>query len=466
MSLVDLFNSSNRLIRKYGEEFFPYIYTNAYDELPYLDQKKKAGVILRILVFCRNIVTRVGHARVPPKVEYLYFSGSKNQFDSLRACFKAHGKTIKSSMLLDGPATVVNSEKRFEVVRLEVKPLIITILLFMLRAPSLFFRMRQVLYRQRQKYFDRYCACYIYVPYFYHYLQVTRPKMVVMSNDHSPANRSLLYVCKDLGIKTAYMQHASVSSLFPPLEFDYSFLDGAVALEHYRLIPNNRQLTMPVASSIFLTGQKKQVSRDAQGEALGLGFSHLDSNKDIFRCIQRFASFDSAVSVRLHPSHSESSVAEIEEFVKLIPNVEINSAKNQPVSEYLESIAVFFGTITSLHLEIALTGVPVYALEGLGNSLVDYYGYVKSGLCRSVVFDEVDRQFVQKIEFKQSESEILALQNYSATFGTIWQNREGELVAKIIEELEMEKSQFIDDIFQLVKDNQKVSIFNLRKADS
>ena len=61
-----------------------------------------------------------------------------------------------------------------------------------------------------------------------------------MSNDHSPANRALLLVAKSKGIKTVYMQHASVSNLFPVLDFDYSFLDGVNAYNIYKEIEGTK----------------------------------------------------------------------------------------------------------------------------------------------------------------------------------------------------------------------------------
>ena len=62
-------------------------------------------------------------------------------------------------------------------------------------------------------------------------LKKYNPKILFLSNDHSPFNRCLLHHSKSMGIKTIYMQHASVSDKFPPLEFDYSLLDGQESFE-------------------------------------------------------------------------------------------------------------------------------------------------------------------------------------------------------------------------------------------
>ena len=56
--------------------------------------------------------------------------------------------------------------------------------------------------------------------------------VVFVANDHTGPCRSIRLACEQLNIKVAYIQHA-VSSIFPPLEFDYAFLDGKVAYDIY-----------------------------------------------------------------------------------------------------------------------------------------------------------------------------------------------------------------------------------------
>jgi hypothetical protein len=59
---------------------------------------------------------------------------------------------------------------------------------------------------------------------------IDRPRFLVVSNDHNPINRALTLLALKLGVKSIYMQHASVSERFPPLRFNYAFLDGEKAL--------------------------------------------------------------------------------------------------------------------------------------------------------------------------------------------------------------------------------------------
>ena len=62
----------------------------------------------------------------------------------------------------------------------------------------------------------------------------TNLRKVVFSNDHNVQNRLFLHACKLSNIHTSYIQHASVSQYFPPLNFDLSFLYGEVDYEKYK----------------------------------------------------------------------------------------------------------------------------------------------------------------------------------------------------------------------------------------
>ena len=58
-------------------------------------------------------------------------------------------------------------------------------------------------------------------------------KVLVLANDHNDINRCLIFNALERGIKTVYVQHASVKKGFPRLDFAYSFLDGRESLEKY-----------------------------------------------------------------------------------------------------------------------------------------------------------------------------------------------------------------------------------------
>src|SRR5690606_33507240 len=75
---------------------------------------------------------------------------------------------------------------------------------------------------------------YYYVALFL--IKLTKPERLWLSNDHTYVNVAFLYASKKLRVKSFYLQHASVSDMFPPLNFDLAFLDGKIALNIYSKI--------------------------------------------------------------------------------------------------------------------------------------------------------------------------------------------------------------------------------------
>ena len=60
-----------------------------------------------------------------------------------------------------------------------------------------------------------------------------KPRQVVFANDHIPDARSFILACKNAGVKTAYIQHGSVSKYFPPLVFDLALLESQYSKDIY-----------------------------------------------------------------------------------------------------------------------------------------------------------------------------------------------------------------------------------------
>ncbi len=60
-------------------------------------------------------------------------------------------------------------------------------------------------------------------------------QVYIASNDHSGLSQIGFVAAANAGIKTVYIQHASVTEKFPPLRADYAFLEGADAADKYKV---------------------------------------------------------------------------------------------------------------------------------------------------------------------------------------------------------------------------------------
>jgi hypothetical protein len=161
-----------------------------------------------------------------------------------------------------------------------------------------------------RRYFNTFCASYAYLPYFFDQLRRCRPKTVLVSNDHNVSNRALMAVARALKIPVAYLQHASVSPLFPPLRVDYAFLDGEASLATYRLCENN-----PLASAdgepvtVFLSGQKKDVRNSiGPGEFVALAINKIDPVDQVLALVRHLLQKGERVKLRWHPAQPAADV--------------------------------------------------------------------------------------------------------------------------------------------------------------
>lgn len=445
MNLFSLFSQSSTLLNEKKEETYAFMYYRRINDLPLLNTKKNSiGVCKRIGVFFYNVFIRMSFVNpVNKKADYLFYSGSKNQYDSLLSTFVALSERTSVIYVLDD--RWLDTSNEFEKkIRFTPKVVTVAFFLFFIRSFRLYKRLKsEKLLDSVTLYFDRFCSVYFYVPYYIDLLNRVEPKYILMSNDHSPANRALLYVAKLKGVKTVYLQHASVTKLFPPLEFDYSFLDGKGAYTNYKEIQSNEN---GIAANIFknkyifLSGQKKIASRKNKNNSFtynncGVGFTHLDSNEFIIKVINCLLNVFEKCFVRLHPSHSYIAQKQLRSFFKN-DNVMFTTGKDELLIIFISHIDVFFGSNTSLHLEIALSGIRSFYLENEIFKGIDPFGYKESGLVIPILLSDINTGYILRTGLLQKKNEIDAVKDFSATYNTSWFGREGELVFSVLEDID------------------------------
>ena len=209
-------------------------------------------------------------------------------------------------------------------------------------------------------------------------LRYYRPRAVVFSNDHNDDTRSLLLACRAEGVPTAYVQHASVSTNFPPLGFDLSLLEGQDALDKYRLCG-------PVHGRVALVGMPKADAYLArrntapQVRRVGLACNIHDPLPALQETLAYLARElpGLAFSLRPHPSDPR----DFGPLRRALPQLLWSDARRENVFEFLENQDALVAADTSTHLEATLLNVAsLYYRFGANPLTDDYYGYVAHGL--------------------------------------------------------------------------------------
>ncbi|WP_147415817.1 glycosyltransferase family protein [Ulvibacterium marinum] len=220
-------------------------------------------------------------------------------------------------------------------------------------------------------------------------LKKSRPKAILFSNDHLIIARAMLLAAKKLSIKTYYVQHASVSEYFPPLEFSYAFLEGEDALVKYKKCGQ-------IDSEVILVGMPKfdkyinHVNNNEKLTTVGIPFNLLDDLEVINKLVEWLkAEYPNLeVIIRPHPGDQR----DLSQFA----SYSLSDPSRENAFQFLARTDGIICADSSIHLEAALLNVyPLYYNFERGEAL-DYYGYVRNGLvdfCKNI--DELKLKIAQ-----------------------------------------------------------------------
>ncbi|MCG2579686.1 MAG: hypothetical protein KA296_02310 [Marinobacter sp.] len=368
------------------------------------------------------------------KSSFVVLATSRNQINTTSGTIEALRAEGNSVLGISKKKRLkATDEKRlYDPIAYNAKDIIRALIAFRNHGRTLDNQLKEKCVKGARSYFLEIAKVYLYLAYFYRILGETNPKYVVTSNDHSALNRCMLAIAHHLDIKTVYIQHASVSPAFPALLFDYAFLDGPAAAETYARCSDNRPDTLKrcVKPNIIYSGQKKSLTRQSEKTKhnVGIAVNKLDDMDSVIEVIQSLINQSVKVITRWHPRQSMSDIRKLEKQASYSVNLTLSNPEHETVDDFLSSLDWLVAGNSSIHLEGAIKGVAPIYYEFSPAEISDYYGYAKKGLAKWV----------------KSENELLAILTsgappelnrnavrfYSSTFGTEWEGRESELVAK------------------------------------
>ncbi len=277
-------------------------------------------------------------------------------------------------------------------------------------------------------YFNQFILTYGTFFYLKRYLKKNKHsiKLVVMANDHSMTNRCLLEACKTNGIETLYVQHASVSELFPPLEFSYSFLDGKDSFDKYSSVKL-------IENTVFFSGCSRYdncpIRSVHNNFVIGIATNIIDDYKKIMDlCFLLKKRTDAKIIVRPHPASDFS-----EDFKQnLIENGFIHSdSKIVSSLSFLSEINVLIANESSIHLDAAFMNIPtcLYNMSNK-NAIEDVYSYVKKGL---MPYCKTENELMEFISNPHMSTE--KVKYYLANFNTKYRNSVSKIISGFIQKI-------------------------------
>lgn len=252
-------------------------------------------------------------------------------------------------------------------------------------------------------------------------------KMVVMANDHILLTRCLVELAEKHHIKSLYVQHASVTESFPPLRFDYSFLDGQESFEKYKKIGSMK-------GKAFLSGSPRfddflNYEREKTYD-VGVALNELDSvQKALDLCLYLKDNYTDKVIVRPHPEMLVNGMFKEELFSS--HGIAISNPINDLSYVFISDIKMMIANESGIHLDAAMMGVPSILFNFSDSKVLDWYSYIKKGLvkkCNS--YEEVKEMLCV-----QPTAPVDVVRYYAASYNTPTNGKIGEMIAEFIKKI-------------------------------
>ncbi len=264
---------------------------------------------------------------------------------------------------------------------------------------------------------------------YYRKLQKYSPAAVVFANDHNADARAMLLAAKALDIKTIYIQHSSVSLIFPPLTFDLNLLEGQDSLDKYRkcgTVQGKVELIGMPKADAFVT--RRNFSRCIS--RVGIGCNLLDDLKEVENLLHKLtvAFPDMKIILRPHPRDTRNLAS----LLTITNNVLLSDSRTEPVFNYLQQLDVQVSSNSGIHLEAVLLNVwSLFYDFNPEEQLHDYYGFINHGLVD--VIKTPDHMIQTLYSHLNNKPRVFErAQYYNATVATEYDGKSSEIALHLI----------------------------------
>jgi hypothetical protein len=221
---------------------------------------------------------------------------------------------------------------------------------------------------------DKMVLALIYHSKFYKFLKVKGIDRILVSNDHSPEIRSIVLAAKSLGIKTLYIQHATVSDSFPNLNvFDCAFLDGQQAWDVYNSISPLKNDTNIVGALRLVSKKREDANPSLINNRVNIAINDtlsINSLKMLISISKEKFPKDFNYVIRLHPRQ-----ANITRIKKLCEQSNVSVAPTtENVLAFLSKSSFLVTVASGIVLDALRQDIlPIMHIEP---NEIDYFSYI------------------------------------------------------------------------------------------
>ncbi|MFT7298013.1 MAG: hypothetical protein ACI81S_000484 [Sphingobacteriales bacterium] len=250
-------------------------------------------------------------------------------------------------------------------------------------------------------------------------LKKIKPRGVVFANDHNVQNRLFLHACKELEIKTFYLQHATVTTNFPPLAFTKSFLFGEKDKLTYESVGPSLgevELTGPITFQ-HLFEIKKQGNNE--GSIIGISVNLIDDLSEVTKVVREILKKTVLrIIIRQHPRDNRSLDLKDDRLI-------IEPASKFELLDYFSKINFHIAGDSSIHLEASYVGITSFYHKMSGDTASgDRFAFVKEGMINEYKIDHLTNV--------NDFSNFVELKHFLFSVGEPWESNVSHHIASSI----------------------------------
>lgn len=286
-----------------------------------------------------------------------------------------------------------------------------------------------------------------------------KPKVLILANDHLEMNRLLMEVANDKGVKTMYVQHASVTDKFPPLQFTYSMLDGEDSFLKYKGVGGMR-------GNIYLSGGVRfdKVKRHDIHEinAIGLAINKQDSEKIVKEaCIklrEKYSVKGIKIILRPHPAMDQ----ELWENWCKINGIYFSCSARQSSFDFLDTLSFLISNQSSIHLDAAMNHIPSVILNMSDHEVSDHYGYKTRGLVPFVKNLEELFTIIDNVDDYKYDTGVVRF--FNSSYNAPFEGKVALMIASLIDSIVEGKDINLFNKschFSLMESNKDYHVYNI-----
>ena len=272
-------------------------------------------------------------------------------------------------------------------------------------------------------------------------------KVLVLANDHNDINRCLIFNALEKGIKTVYVQHASVKKGFPRLDFTYSFLDGQESLDKYLHAgkPNGEVYLSGGVRFDFL--YDKIVKRNEEVKKIGVAINMLDDFEKVKNlCLFLKEEGYNDLTLRPHPRYQH---LDSEWLIK--NNIAISNPKEESSFDFIANIDFMISNESAIHLDASIMHCPTVLYNMSNNQILDDYNFIKNNLVKLAENGKVLLNFIKNKNEIFLNKEVL--QYYNASSYSHLEGKLGETIAMFLNMLCQNNENQFDTKYGFFKDS-------------